>query len=256
VGSPWLTVVTVVKDDFEGLQLTLQSLTAQDLTGVQHLVVDSSSNSDEVSGALTNSVSEYTWVTPAGVYAAMNTGLSEAKGKYVYYLNAGDRLYAPATLSMLRAQLDEHQPRWVFGPVEILSMDGTRTITPPWNYEREAAIGFSRGFFPAHQGTVVKRSVLKELGGFDTSYRIAADYTMVLRLTTVGGPLQLDFPLARFAEGGISTVEWKQSLREFHRARMEVWAPEGVAALRERWETIFHFTRMWIARDVLRRGRP
>lgn len=256
MGSPWLTVVTVVKDDFEGFQRSLQSLVVQNLTSVQHLVVDSSSNRDEVPAALKNSVSEYTWVPPAGVYAAMNTGLSNATGRYVYFLNAGDRFYAPTTLTVLREQLDEHQPRWAFGPVEILSMDGTRIITPPWDYEREAAIGFSRGHFPAHQGTVAERSMLEGFGGFDTTYRIAADYVMALRLATVGPPLQLSFPLACFAEGGLSTIEWKRSLREFHRARVEVWAPEGLAAVRERWETAAHFARMWVARDVLRRGKP
>ena len=256
MSSPWLTIVTVVKDDSEGLQRTLQSLVIQDLTDVQHVVIDSSRNPDDVSAALELPVSEYTWVAPAGVYAAMNTGLSHATGRYVYYLNAGDWLYEPTTLSKLRGQLHEHAPSWAIGPVEILSMDGTQTMTPPWNYEREAARGFSRGHFPAHQGTVAERSVLEKFGGFDTSYRIAADYAMALRFSTIGAPLQLDFPLACFAEGGISTVEWKRALREFHRARVEVWAPTGTAALRERWETVVQFTRMWIARDVLRRGKP
>ena len=256
MSSPWLTIVTVVKDDAEGLQRTLESLVAQKLTDYQHVVIDSSSNRDEVPALLVKTAAEYTWVAPAGVYAAMNTGLDYANGRYVYFLNAGDWLYAPTTLSMLRTQLIECQPRWAIGPVEIVSMDGTRTITPPWNYQREAALGFSRGHFPAHQGTIAERSVLEGFGGFNTTYRIAADYAMALRLATTGAPLQLDFPLACFTEGGVSTVEWKRSLREFHRARVEIWAPTGAAAQRERWETVAHFTRMWIARDVLRRGRP
>ena len=256
MSSPWLTIVTVVKDDAEGLQRTLESLVAQKLTDYQHVVIDSSSNRDEVHALLVKTAAQYTWVVPAGVYAAMNTGLDYANGSYVYFLNAGDWLYSPTTLSTLRAQLDEYSPPWAFGPVEIVSMDGTRTITPPWNFQREAALGFSRGHFPAHQGTIVERSVLEGFGGFDTTYRIAADYAMALQLAATGAPLQLDFPLACFTEGGVSTLEWKRSLREFHRARVEIWAPTGAAALRERWETVVHFTRMWIARDVLRRGRP
>lgn len=254
--SPWLTAITVVKDDSQGLHRTLESLEVQDLTGVQHVVIDSSSNRDEVPAAMANSSAEYIWVAPAGVYAAMNVGLTKAAGDYIYFLNAGDWLYAPTTLAALRQQLHEYEPSWAFGPVEVLSLDGTRTVTPPWNYQREAALGFSRGHFPAHQGTVARRSVLEGFGGFDTTYRIAADYAMALQLATTGAPLQLGFPLARFAEGGVSTVEWKRSLREFHQARLEIWAPTGTMALRERWETAFHFARMWIAREVLRRGKP
>ena len=256
MGSPWLTVVTVVKDDSEGFQRTLESVLVQASADIQHVVIDSSSNRDEVPALLVNTASDYTWVAPTGIYAAMNTGLNQAQGKYIYFLNSGDWLYAPTTLSMLCTQLIEHRPRWAIGPVEIVSLDGKRTITPPWNYEREAALGFSRGHFPAHQGTVVELSVLEGFGGFDTTYRIAADYAMALRLASIGTPLRLDFPIACFTEGGVSTLEWRRSLREFHRARVEFWAPSGAAALRERWETAAHFTRMWIARDVLRRGKP
>jgi len=252
-----LTIVTVVKDDPTGFQQTLESLMAQDQTGVQHVVIDSSQDRDEIPAAMTRagSAAEWFWVPATGVYAAMNTGLSNANGTYVYFLNAGDWLYAPNTVSLLRTQLHEHQPVWAFGPVEIHSQNGTRTLTPSWNYEREKAMGLSRGHFPAHQGTVVQRTTVAELGGFDTSYRIAADYAMALRLTTISKPVQFDFPIACFAEGGVSTVEWKRSIREFHRARVRIWAPTGIAAWRERWDTAAHFTRMWVARDLLGRGK-
>ena len=39
MSSPWLTIVTVVKDDAEGLQRTLESLVAQKLTDYQHVVI-------------------------------------------------------------------------------------------------------------------------------------------------------------------------------------------------------------------------
>ena len=257
MSSPWLTIVTVVKDDPAGFRSTLASVLEQDLRDVQHVIVDSSANRSEIPQELSavNYSAEYLWVPAAGVYAAMNTGLEGAAGDYVYFLNAGDWLYAPTTINQMRHRLTSESPMWAFGPVEIHARNGERTVTPAWNYEHEVALGLSRGHFPAHQGTIVKRSVLQQFGGFDTSYRIAGDYATALRLTQLEEPLQLDFPLACFTEGGVSTVEWKRSLREFHRARMEIWSPTGVTALREKWETFSQFVRMWIARDLLGRGR-
>jgi len=257
VSSPWLTIVTVVKDDLAGFRSTLASVLEQDLRDVQHVIVDSSANRSEIPQELSavDHSTQYSWVPAAGVYAAMNTGLEGAAGDYVHFLNAGDWLYSPTTITDIRRRLIGHSPTWAFGPVEIHARNGERTMTPAWDYEHEVALGLSRGHFPAHQGTIVKRSVLQQIGGFDTSYRIAGDYATALRLTQLEKPLQLELPLACFTEGGVSTVEWKRSLREFHRARMEIWSPTGATALREKWETLSQFVRMWIVRDLLGRGR-
>ena len=257
MSSPWLTIVTVVKDDLTGFRSTLASVLEQDRHDVQHVIVDSSADRSEIPQALSavECSADYLWVPAAGVYAAMNTGLEHAVGQYAYFLNAGDWLYSPTTITDVWQRVMSRSPTWAFGPVEIHARNGERTVTPAWDFKHEVALGLSRGHFPAHQGTIVKRSVLQQFGGFDTSYRIAGDYAAALRLTKVAEPLQLDFPLACFTEGGVSTIEWKRSLREFHRARMEIWSPTGATALRERWETLSQFVRMWIARDLLGRGR-
>ena len=232
--APWLTVITVVKDDLDGFTRTLRSLSAQDLSGVEYVVVDSSTDRREIPDALASALAfapdgtgasgaarsgSVTWVPPAGVYAAMNTGMSLASGDYLYFLNAGDELASADVLSSLRAAVSDSSPAWLFGDVEILGTDGSRVITPPWDYASERTRAFSGGYFPPHQGTVVRADLLREIGGFDTSFTIAADYAAFLRLASLADPLRLDVVIARFHEGGVSTQRWARSLAEFHRAR-------------------------------------
>jgi GT2 family glycosyltransferase len=255
--EPWLTVVTVVRDDLTGLQRTCSSLAAQDLTGVEYLVVDSSSDRASVPAATMSAGldARHEWVAPAGVYPAMNRGLALATGEYTYFLNAGDTLYGSDVLSHVHQALQSEDASWAFGPVEVVSRDGTRTITPPWDFPREQALGFSRGHFPPHQGTFVRTSLLRELGGFDPSYTIVADYAAFLRLSQVAAPMVLDTVIATFVEGGVSTRRWKASIREFHRARRRILEPTGLAAWRERYETAAQFLRLFVVRELLRRGR-
>jgi putative colanic acid biosynthesis glycosyltransferase len=255
--TPWLTVVTVVRDDPEGLRRTLASLAAQDLDGVDHVVVDSSADRDRVTAMAADAGlgTRYFWTEPNGVYPAMNLGLSLAAGDYVYFLNAGDSLHGPDVLGTTRVSLHRSPAQWAFGPVEVTSPDGTRTITPPWDYQREQHHCFSRGHFPPHQGTVVRTSLLREIGGFDTSYAIVADYAAFLRLSQVSDPLIMGSVMATFVEGGLSTRRWKASIAEFHRSRREILAPTGLAAWRESYETAAQFIRLYLVRDVLRRGR-
>ena len=252
--APWLTIATVVKDDAAGFERTLASVDAHDLGDVELVVVDSSVDRDSVPAALTGlsfggSV-HLSWSPPSGIYPAMNDALAAATGDYVYFLNAGDELAERTVLAQVREALASDEATWAFGPVEIVERSGAHVITPSWDYRAEKRALFSRGLFPAHQGTFARRNALVSLGGFDLSYRISADYAMALRLSLVGDPLLLPFVIARFHEGGTSTEDWRSSFAEFHRARREILAPTGTAALRERWETARHYGLVYAHREL------
>ena len=139
----------------------------------------------------------------------------------------------------------------MFGPVEIVGEYGKRTVTPAWDYSAEKLHLFARGFFPQHQGTIARRELLQTLGGFDTSFRIAADYAMFLQMSQVSDPLELDFVVADFHEGGLSSKHWQESFREFHRARIEAFHPTGGARLAEQWDYLTNLSRVWAYRSVV-----
>jgi glycosyltransferase involved in cell wall biosynthesis len=247
--QPWLTVVTAVRDDPDGLERTLASLHKNDLSGVEVVVIDSSKHRDSVV-RLSAGIAHVHWVPPAGIYAAMNDGLRLASGDFVQFLNAGDVLHDSGVLSSVRIQLSA-SPAWAFGTVEIVSRAGKRVTTPSWDYASHERSLFSKGFFPQHQGMFTRTESLRSIGGFDTSFTIAADYAAFLRLSQVAEPLILDRVVADFFEGGASTIHWKHALAEFHRARREIFQPRGHVALVEQWRTSVQFARAWAYRAVL-----
>ena len=109
---------------------------------------------------------------------------------------------------------------------------------------------FARGRFAPHQGTFASADELRASGGFDVSFRIAADYAAFLTLTTMSTPVMLEFPIARFHEGGLSTQNWQESFREFHRARRSILQPHGTAAARELMATGWHFAAVGLYRGI------
>lgn len=250
-----LSVVTVVRDAASALALTAASVATQDFAGVEYVVVDSSADTDRVHSALDGVPHRYTWTVPRGIYAAMNVGLEQAQGHFVYFLNAGDTFRDASVLGQVLTRLGEADPLWAFGEVEIVEQNGRRTMTRRWDYRKERDRGFSRGLFPPHQGTFTRRSALLEAGGFDTTYAIAADYAMALRLSLQADPVYLDLVVATFAEGGASTQNWRASIREFHRARRTILGPTGWPAVREWVDTGTQFVAMTAYRDVWSRVR-
>jgi len=253
--TPWLSVITVVKDDAKGFARTAASVSQQNLEGVEYIVVDSSTERQDVPAMLesVDLTAKYSWQEPRGIYPAMNAGLQAATGDFVYFANAGDTFFRPDVLSRTRPLVQSRD--WAFGPVEIIERDGHHVFTPSWEYSVERASGFSRGFFPAHQGTFAKRSLVASWGGFDARYSIAADYAMALRLSQASDPVVLPFVVATFREGGASTVGWQESFRQFHAARREILAPTGASAAREQWNTGLHFAKVWANRELRPRIR-
>lgn len=249
--QPWLSIVTVVKDDLTGISRTLQSLKGQQLTGVDYLVIDSSSQRDEVPKALDDAGIEfaYSWSEPQGIYSAMNTGLAQAQGTYIYFLNAGDELL-PGVLQQVKNSTSLLTAPWLIGQIEVVSQQGSSVVTPAWNYQAEQRAMFARGRFAPHQGTFARTRDLLAAGGFNVKFRIAADYAAFLKLTTMTAPVMLSFSIARFYEGGTSTHHWKQSFSEFHQARMEILAPRGLAAFREHFYTTRQYLMVGLYRGI------
>ena len=114
VGRPWLSVITVVRDDDLGLTRTISSLQRQSFDGVEFIVVDGSSDRERVKNCLVDAgiKSRYSWDEPRGIYPAMNRGLEVATGKFTYFANAGDELFAGDVFSRTREFVSESD--WAF----------------------------------------------------------------------------------------------------------------------------------------------
>ncbi len=254
-----LTVITVVKDDASGLDSTLASLDVQEPADINVVVIDGSSDPHAVPQVIArHSVTpvDYSWSAPSGVYGAMNEGLRKADGEYIYFLNAGDVVAGVDVLQRVTSQLAADSPVWAYGRVTFLGTDAEAMPEPDWDYDTEFRHWFARGRFPAHQGVVTSRAELLGQGGFDTTYKVAADYASILRCSRVAPPLDLGLTLAKFTVGGLSTQQWRVAQQEFHRARRAAFELDGLDAAREQAYTARSLVAASAYRALWAPGRP
>lgn len=251
-------MVTVVKGDPIGLKHTLDSVCSQSANpdSWEVVVIDGSiPHLETVARTVPSDQLVYSWEPPTGIYPAMNKAVSVARGDYVLFLNAGDTFCDDHVVENVLTSIVATSPAWLFGRVLFTSEAGQELIEPDWDYEGEASKLFARGLFPSHQGTIMRRDLIESLGGFDTSFAITADYHLMLKAHRMARPVVLNFTIARFQQGGLSSVSWKQAIKEFHRARIQVFQPTGFDRLRELAETGNQFTRQALVRVVRRSSR-
>lgn len=157
----------------------------------------------------------------AGIYDAMNKGLSRFTGDAFGFLNADDRYRDATALSRIAHALERHEI--ASGHLNFVPAHGEAPARV-WHATPHAPGAFRRGWAPAHPVTYARRSVLDRTGPFDASFRSAGDYDWLLRALEVHGADHgvIDAVLVDMALGGVSTAGWSarlQNARELLRAR-------------------------------------
>jgi glycosyltransferase involved in cell wall biosynthesis len=90
--SPKISIITINYNNREGLERTFDSVFSQNYTNFEYIVIDGASNDgskeliDQFSDKITFWVSE----PDKGIYNAMNKGIDQVNGEYVFFLNSGD----------------------------------------------------------------------------------------------------------------------------------------------------------------------
>jgi glycosyltransferase involved in cell wall biosynthesis len=154
---------------------------------VEHIIVCS----ENVEYANENN-RKYIYTHPKGIYNAMNIGLNDATGEWVWFLNAGDECIKGVSVELLQIMnsCDEE--------TKVIKA-GVETISEKIN------ITFGRIASP-HQGTVYRKNILTIVGGYREDYRIISDRIIfdILYLRKVK-MVQCSLVIAKFYINGISS---------------------------------------------------
>ena len=223
-----LSIVTVNRNDAAGLARTLESsFGAQSgFDDWEQIVVDGASTDGSFDALdkwkddphLGWHVSE----PDTGIYNAMNKGASHARGEFLLFLNSGDTLL-PGVL----ASVFEARPTCDILYGDVLCCHKSEEFVYP--------VPDPPGIVPAlflfstmpHQATFVSRRLHDEMGGYDESYRIMADWKFFLDCSLRGDVRFERFRgvVARFLLGGISSSSMDVRRKEHERLLATVFGP-------------------------------
>jgi glycosyltransferase involved in cell wall biosynthesis len=177
--SPLVTVVTAVFNGQPYLAGCLESVLRQDYTNIEHIVLDggSSDGTVDVLRQYDERIAYWKSEPDKGVYDAWNKGLAEAHGEWICFLGVDDELLPGAVSAYMVLAANNPQAEYLSSRVRWVHPSGyERTTGEPWAWPE-----FSRWMCVAHVGSMHRRTLYERLGAYDTSYRIAADYELLLR---------------------------------------------------------------------------
>jgi putative colanic acid biosynthesis glycosyltransferase len=130
-----------------------------------------------------------------GVYHAMNKGARLARGRWLLFLGADDRLADSLVLTQVQAAAVATSATWLCG-------EATYTDGRIWRSPTQPNIRYRN--FLHHQACFYHRSLFAQQA-YDESFPIQADYDLNLRLWQTGNrPLPLAVRVAVCGTGGLS----------------------------------------------------
>jgi len=216
--APLVTVVTVTYNLLLGgreqtMKQCIESVNNQTYKEIEHLIIDGASTDGTID--FLHIYEEQGWVKvfsdpDDGVYYAMNKGLEKANGKYIAYLNSDDFYHEKDAVEDAVRVLEETDAEYVFGNMICLYDDGTKMKVPADILQ----IPFGMNY--CHQACFVKTKILRELNGFNTSYKIASDADLKIRLFKEGYRYKwIDMPLVTYRMGGLSFQQQELGCAEY-----------------------------------------
>jgi len=217
--TPTITMLTPVFNGAATIAQTFQSLREQAPHLTEYIVIDamSSDGTQALVQANADLVTQYIREPDRGLYDAMNKGIAHAHGEVVGIINADDRLCDGALARVAQAFAD---PGVSYVYSDVLTLDeqgrpyGQARAKEPQELTLRSPFGLDwRTLIPfCHASLFVRKSVYDQLGGFDLSFRLAADHDFIARMIQARlKGVKLEAPLAYFQYGGLSA-----SSRVFH----------------------------------------
>ncbi len=223
-GQPALSVVTVVKDDPDGLSKTAASLKRQAGLDFEYVVIDGASGPETQAeiAKLRDFADTVVSEPDEGPYDAMQKGAETAKGEYVLFLNAGDELFAADTLARAMTKADTN-PDFIVGDHVWARKNGQKLHHPAPNFEFTWA-KLQTGWIdqkwlsgiPAHQATITRRKLIVD-DKYDLRFQIAADHEFMFRQRAKGAQFRhAQETIAVYYEGGVSSERFRRCQAEWY----------------------------------------
>lgn len=227
------SIVTAVYDRAAVVAEALASVHGQAEASVEHIVIDGASRDGTLEilqdhrARIDVLVSE----PDRGVYDALNKGLARATGEVVGFLHADDRYADAGSLARVAAAFADPAIDAVYGDLEYVSRDDPERVIRRWKSGPCTPLQLRLGWMPPHPTFFARRALYQRLGGFDTAYRIAADYELMIRFIRSGIRMAyLPQVLVRMRLGGMSNRSLAQMWRK-SREDLSVMRRHGVGGL-------------------------
>lgn len=220
------TVITATYNSEKTVSDTIESVLNQSYKNIEYIIIDGKSNDNTLEiiksyahkFKTANIPFQFLSEKDSGIYDAWNKGLKLASGKWVSFLGSDD-VYLKDAILAYHEEITQCQDSIDFAYSKVkLTKNGkiTRKIDKEWSWNI-----FRRKMNIPHVGSFHNKDYFMSYGDFDTRYKIAGDYELLLRAGNKLKTRKVEETTVLMQEGGLSDNLVVKVLKETMRAKNE-----------------------------------
>jgi glycosyltransferase involved in cell wall biosynthesis len=193
--KPLFTIITVVYNDVNNLEKTINSVINQNYNNFEYIIIDGCSIDGTVGLIEKYSDRLDKWISERdnGIYDAMNKGIEISSGSYLCFMNSGDEFLNSNVLSSFINNLDASD----FYYSDVL-INGTKL------YQCDI-----KKYKFIHQAIIYRRDVHERIGKYlNLDNFLLADYLFFLSAKEFKWT-KLPFIICNFNDEGVSVKKWR-----------------------------------------------
>lgn len=217
---PKISVITVVRNGEKYIEETIQSIINQTYGNFEYIIIDGKST-DNTLNIIKQYESQITyWISESdkGIYDAMNKGIRAATGDWLLFINSDDFLFEKDVLEKVAPILSNCASLVAYGDVILIYPGGSENIRGcEWSQLKHHFRNIRMNI--SHQGVFHSKALFKDRL-YDASFKIAADYDLLLSYLKDHDPQYIPHTIAKMRILGISANAGDiQFFKEIRRAQ-------------------------------------
>jgi putative colanic acid biosynthesis glycosyltransferase len=217
-----ISVVTVCRNDINGLKNTFESIQSQDYNDIEWCVIDGNSADGTATWLKDNHRLKGSWLSEpdTGIYDAMNKGVRLSTGKYILFMNSGDRLAQSDVISNLvdLIKREKATPDFVYGDSLDVEESGRSY------YRKALPVSYIKaGMITRHQAMLYRReSICDEK--YASNFKLSGDYALTASLLMKNNirVVKVNLPICLFSSGGKHETHRVRALLEDFEIRRKI----------------------------------
>jgi glycosyltransferase involved in cell wall biosynthesis len=213
-----ISIITPTFNRVDTVAEALASVAGQTWSQVEHIVIDAASTDGtlQLIEAQRDRLAVLVSEPDGGIYDALNKGFAVSTGDVIGLMHSDDFYADEQVLERVAQAFADPSVDGVYGDLDYVAKAHPTRIIRRWRSGTYQRSRLAHGWMPPHPTLFLRRTVIEQWGGFDISFRIAADYDAMLRYLAKGNIRLAYIPevLVKMRVGGESNRSLSRILRK------------------------------------------
>ena len=207
-----ISIITVCFNSQQTIRATIKSVLSQSYKQVEYIIIDGAStdNTVKIIKEFSNSIDVFVSESDAGIYDAINKGISKSSGDVVGLLHADDVFDNRSVIDNVMRLFDENVDM-IYGDINYVDRNDIYRVIRRWKSGSYKKGKFKWGWMPPHTSFFIKKSCYIKYGLYNLNLGSSADYELMLRMFELYNLKSKYIPLniTNMRVGGVSNSSFK-----------------------------------------------